>query len=201
MSLKDIWEDLEDKVQGDPDSGSEISVKPINTIADAGIDLENQDPIQSNVQADWNEENPENPAYINNKPTIPSVEGLATVEYVDEELSLKANKSEIYTKSEINNIINPLPITEPPTILEANKEYNFGDVTELALAFPTLANDGDVIYLTFKSGATATTLTIDTTNTTDIEVIPEANCYYDIFAKFNGSVWLVNYSEYLVSEV
>ena len=83
MALKDIWEDLEDKVQGDPDSGSEISVKPINTIAHAVIDIENEQPTQSNVQADWNEENPENPAYINNKPTIPSVEGLASVEYVD----------------------------------------------------------------------------------------------------------------------
>lgn len=33
MSLKDNWVDLENKVQGDPDSGSEISVKPINLIA------------------------------------------------------------------------------------------------------------------------------------------------------------------------
>lgn len=101
MSLKDVWKDLEDKVQGAPDSGSEISVKPINTIAHAVIDLETQDPPQTNVQADWNEENPENPAYINNKPTlsgvatsgsyedlsdkpiIPSIEGLASIEYVD----------------------------------------------------------------------------------------------------------------------
>lgn len=103
-------------------------------------------------------------------------------------------------KSAINSL-RPTPITVIPTTLEANKEYNFGEVSTLSLVFPTIANDGDVIYLTFKSGATATTLTIDTTNTTDIEVIPEANCYYDIFAKFNGSVWLVNYSEYLVSEV
>ena len=99
------------------------------------------------------------------------------------------------------NALNPVPITVIPTTLEANKEYSFGEVSTLSLAFPTIAENGDVIYLTFKSGATATTLAIDTTNTTDIEVIPEANCYYDIFAKFNGSVWLVNYSEYLVSEV
>lgn len=102
---------------------------------------------------------------------------------------------------EIYSAVSPAPITIVPTILEANQRYSFGEVTELALAFPTIANDGDVIYLTFKSGETPTTLTIDTTNTTDIEVIPEANCYYDIFGSFNGSVWLVNYSEYLVSEV
>lgn len=103
--------------------------------------------------------------------------------------------------NEVKNELNPALITSVPTTLEVNKEYSFGEVTELALVFPTIAENGDVIYLTFKSGETATTLTIDTTNTTDIEVIPEANCYYDIFAKFNGSVWLVNYSEYLVSEV
>jgi hypothetical protein len=40
MALKDDWKDLENKVQGDPDSGSEISVEPINKIAHAVIDLE-----------------------------------------------------------------------------------------------------------------------------------------------------------------
>ena len=103
-------------------------------------------------------------------------------------------------KSAINSL-RPTPITVIPTTLEANKEYSFGEVTALSLVFPTIAENGDVIYLTFKSGATAATLTIDTTNTTDIEIVPEPNCYYDIFAKFNGSVWLVDYNEYLVSEV
>ena len=106
MALRDSWEDLKDKVQGDADSGSEISVKPINEIAHAVMELENQEPTQSNVQADWNEENPENPAYINNKPTlsgvatsgnyedlsnkptIPSVEGLASIEYVDDAINI-----------------------------------------------------------------------------------------------------------------
>ena len=64
-----------------------------------------------------------------------------------------------------------------------------------------VANDGDVIYLTFTSGAVATTLTIDTTNTCDIEVIPETNTGYEIYGMFNGSIWIINYSEYTVSEV
>ncbi len=96
--------------------------------------------------------------------------------------------------------LNPTPITTIPTTLESNKKYNFGELTELNLAFPTVANDGDVIYLTFKSGATATALTIDTTNTCDIEVIPEVNTGYEIFGSFNGSIWIVGYSEYTVSE-
>lgn len=201
MALKDSWEDLQDATQGIAGSGDDISVEPINAIAHAVMELENQEPTQSNVQADWNEENPESPAYINNKPTIPSVEGLASVGYVNNELSSKANKSDTYTKTDIDNIINPIPITEAPTTLEANKEYSLGELEELSIVFPSVASKGDVIYLTFKSGAVATTLAIDTTNTTDIEIVPEPNCYYDIFAKFNGSVWLVNYSEYLVSEV
>jgi len=68
------------------------------------------------------------------------------------------------------------------------------------LTFPTTANDGDVIYLTFSSGEKATTLTIDTTNTCDIEIIPEVNTGYEIFGKYNGSIWIINYSEYTVSE-
>ena len=97
--------------------------------------------------------------------------------------------------------LNPKPISIIPTTLKSCQKYNFGEVTELNLAFPTDANDGDVIYLTFKSGATATNLTIDTTNTCDIEVIPETNTGYEIFGMFNGSIWIINYSEYTVSEV
>lgn len=83
MALRDSWKDLQDATEGIAGSGDYMSVGPINAIAHAVIDLENEEPTQSNVQADWNEENPENPAYIKNKPTIPSVEGLASVEYVD----------------------------------------------------------------------------------------------------------------------
>ena len=101
----------------------------------------------------------------------------------------------------VNSLINPTPIIIVPTTLGRNKQYNFGERESLNLAFPTWANDGDVIYLTFKSGATPTALTIDTTNTCDIECIPEANTGYEIFGKYNGSIWIINYSEYTVSEV
>ena len=92
------------------------------------------------------------------------------------------------------------PITTIPTTLSSNKQYNFGEVTSLSLAFPTSAEDGDVVYLTFFSGDSETSLTIDTTNTCDIEVVPETNTGYEIFGKYNGLVWIVNYSEYIVSE-
>jgi hypothetical protein len=102
--------------------------------------------------------------------------------------------------NEIYDGIYQTPITEIPTTLERNKRYNFGEVTELALAFPTIAYDGDVIYATFITGKTATSLTIDTTNTCDIEFIPEVNTGYEVYGTFNDSIWIVNYSEYTVSE-
>ena len=107
---------------------------------------------------------------------------------------------EIPTVEVTKMLINPTPIEDVPSTLEANKQYNFKERTSLSLVFPTFALDGDVIYLTFKSGATPTALTIDTTNTCDIECIPEATTGYEIFGKYNGSIWIINYSEYTVSE-
>lgn len=107
---------------------------------------------------------------------------------------------DIPTVEVTKELINPPPIETVPTTLEPNKQYNFGVVESLSLAFPIRAMDGAVIYLTFKSGATPTALTINTTNTCDIECIPEANTGYEIFGKYNGSIWIVNYSEYTISE-
>lgn len=109
--------------------------------------------------------------------------------------------------NEIYNDIHQEPITEIPTTLEPNKAYNFGFVHTLSLSFPTYANDGDVIYITFfaeSDEGTLPNLVIDTTNTTDIELIPENSTGYEIFAKYNGNAsafgidnyWIVNYSEF-----
>ena len=99
------------------------------------------------------------------------------------------------TKTELR----PTPITSTATAITANNSYNYGEQTELSIAFPTTANDGDVVYITFTSGATATVLTLNTTNTSDIELIPEANTGYEIYAKYNGTIWIVNYSDYTVT--
>ena len=107
----------------------------------------------------------------------------------------------------VKDYINQKPITEIPTTLEPNKAYNFGIVDNLSLSFPTYANDGDVIYITFFAEADEgklPNLVIDTTNTTDIELIPENSTGYEIFAKYNGNAsafgidnyWIVNYSEF-----
>lgn len=52
MALKDTWQDLQDAVVGEPDSGSEISVEPINKIAHAVIDLEENEGGGSSITID-----------------------------------------------------------------------------------------------------------------------------------------------------
>ena len=83
-----------------------------------------------------------------------------------------------------------------PSTLVANTSYNFGEVTELSLSFPTDAIDGDIIYITFTSGVTATNLIVNTTNTSDFELIPEINSGYEIYGKFNGTLWILSDFEY-----
>ena len=48
--------------------------------------------IGEQVQSDWNVTDDQAPDYIKNKPIIPSIEGLATVVYVDQQDALKVNK-------------------------------------------------------------------------------------------------------------
>ena len=93
-------------------------------------------------------------------------------------------------------IDNIKPETTIPDILSPNTSYNFGEVTELSLIFPSDANDGDTIYITFTSGSTATNLVIDVTNTSDFELIPDVNSGYEICAKFNGVLWILSDFEY-----
>lgn len=40
MGLKDNWQDLQDAIAGDPNSGNEMKAKPINDIAHAVMKLE-----------------------------------------------------------------------------------------------------------------------------------------------------------------
>ena len=95
--------------------------------------------------------------------------------------------------------LNAPPIMAVPTTLEANKAYNFGSQQNITIAFPSVANDGDVIYVGFVSRET-TNLVVDTTNTYDFELIPEVNTGYEIYAKCNTDDgiprWIVKYSEY-----
>ena len=94
----------------------------------------------------------------------------------------------------------PTPITVVPTVLEVNTAYNFGSQNAaLTLTFPSIANDGDVIYIGFvcREGLN---LVVDTTNTFDFELVPEKDTGYEIYAKCTTNLgvlrWILKYSEY-----
>lgn len=100
-----------------------------------------------------------------------------------------ATKEELY----------PNTVTVVPTTLVPNTAYNFGSVENLTLSFPTEANDGDVIYVTFRSdGVNPTNLVVNTLNLhDDFDLIPESGLGYEIYAKFIDGFWLAKYSEYV----
>lgn len=102
-------------------------------------------------------------------------------------------------REELQDALYPPTVTDVPTTLAVNTAYNFGSQPNITLAFPTVANDGDVIYVGFVSRET-TNLVVDTTNTFDFELIPEVNTGYEIYAKCTTSLtdpmWIVKYSEY-----
>lgn len=91
-------------------------------------------------------------------------------------------------------------VTDIPTTLEANTAYNFGSQNaSLTLTFPSIANDGDVIYIGFvcREGLN---LVVDTTNTFDFDLVPEKDTGYEIYAKCTTNLgvlrWILKYSEY-----
>lgn len=110
--------------------------------------------------------------------------------------------AEFLTEETVKKILYPKPISRVHNPLRKNTSYNFGEVSDLNLKFPGsyASNDGDVIYLTFTSGSDATTLSIETTNTSDIDLVPEPNAGYEIYAKYNGEIWILGYSEYTIAK-
>ena len=189
-AVRDELNNKVDKVQGKGLSSNDFTDEYVDAINEYAVLIGNNSQLNTNVQD--NLVDAINEVYDN------MVDNDRIAYSVDE---ISDEYLEIPTVEVTKELINPTPVTETATTLKAYKQYNFGEVTTLNLAFPTVATDGDVIYLTFKSGTTPTALTIDTTNTSDIEVIPELNTGYEIFGKYNGEIWIVNYSEYTVSEV
>ena len=146
---------------------------------------------------DWNETNPLKGSFIRNKPDFESLRNDANglvVEVTDIWRAVNLNTEAVH-------MVTAPPITAIPNVLEANKSYNFGTVEELLLVFPTEANDGDVIYITFRSdGLQATNLIVNEINMHDeFDLIPEHGEGYEIYAKYIDGSWLVKYSSYIPS--
>lgn len=80
-------------------------------------------------------------------------------------------------------------------IVLPNTEYYFNELETLDLSFSDNGNLGDMFYITFYSGETATVLTVDSTNAIFEDFVPNANSYVEIMGKWNGSKWLVLFSQ------
>lgn len=88
-----------------------------------------------------------------------------------------------------------------PTTLVRNTEYYLGDISDsITLSFPNDVSHGDYIYINFNA-ISDITLTIDISNTSDIDIVPVSGTNYEIFATYNGSIWILGYNEYTVGEL
>ena len=80
----------------------------------------------------------------------------------------------------------------------ANSEYYYGKLSSLELSFGQ-GNTGDMWYITFTSGETATTLTVDGTDAVFKDFVPDANSVVEICGKWNGSKWVVLFMQTAVA--
>ena len=105
----------------------------------------------------------------------------------------------VNTNADKIDMMEAKPVYKIPSTLKPNTAYNFDIQTNITLSFPSVANDGDVIYVSFQSLGTLN-LVVDTTNTYDFELIPEMNTGYEIYAKYiqiqGVGKWIVKYSGY-----
>ena len=94
-------------------------------------------------------------------------------------------------KQEISQLSKNTIETSIPTQLSKNTDYYVGEQASLNLAFYR-SNDlavGDTIYVNFKSGETATTLT--SSSCVGLEkFVPNANSICEIHAVFDGTNWV-----------
>ena len=75
------------------DINVQVAVDEVNIIANPNNYVVNINRIiGEQVQSDWNQNDDQEPDYIKNKPSIPSIAGLATVVYVDQQDALKVDK-------------------------------------------------------------------------------------------------------------
>ena len=75
------------------DINVQVAVDEVNIIANPNNYVVNINRIiGEQVQSDWDQNDDQEPDYIKNKPSIPSIAGLATVVYVDQQDNLKVDK-------------------------------------------------------------------------------------------------------------
>lgn len=113
------------------------------------------------------------------------IDGLAYQSDIEElQEQIDDIKSNINESTETGIVLTP----------SANSEYYYSELEYMYLAFET-ANLGDMFYITFKSGSTATVLTVDGTNAVFDDFVPSENSYIEIMGKWNGEKWIVLFNQ------
>lgn len=75
--------------------------------------------------------------------------------------------------------------------VQVNTEYFLGTKSSLSITLPSNGTAGDLIYITYDAGSTATTVTISGTYKGLDEIDWNVtNATYELCAMYNGSAWL-----------
>lgn len=169
--LKENLENKQDKEDGKGLSTNDYTTADKNKLASV------ESGANKTVVDDEISEGSENP--VQNKVLASILCDKTDKEYVDNYAEKKMGTSTV-----LNN-----PLT-------ANCNYFFTVDDNFILSFPTEdLTQGDTIYLNFEC-STDVTLIVDTSNTTAIDIIPEANKGYEVFGCWNGDKWVLGYDEY-----
>ena len=114
---------------------------------------------------------------------------LAAAHYTESEAdALLAAKADKHTTVK-NTTSTSITVTA-----QKNTDYIYGELSDLTITWGT-GEDNAEINLTFKSGSTATTLSVSTTGATFASYTPSANCIVHIHAQWYIDKWVVSFHE------
>ena len=140
--------------------------------------------------------------------TNEDIESLGIDDKADKATTLSGyGITDAYTKTEIDNKVNPTVKTALDDPITVNTIYDLGVQTALTITLPS-GQIGDFIQFDFISGETATTLTVNSSSgLVGFDLIPGTNTIYTLYFDWGETGlygtdvtygWRFNYSEYSI---
>lgn len=151
--------------------------------------------IPEQVQADWDETNTSSKAYIQNKPTIPSIDGLATESFVTGYVEEAISEIPEYTAGDYINIDN-----YEINVTGLQPEGDYATHTDLIEAVSAVTGIGDYgqFYATNITGAATmakTKGTIDVTNDGKIKLKQGQSYHVTVRGRYNQTTAANDYGD------
>lgn len=144
--------------------------------------------VQEQVQADWNQSDASEPSYIHNKPTIPSITGLATTGYVDTAVAnVQVDLTGYATEEYVDNSVSGLSVE--------NYDINIHSVNHRGYSTVAPENTIPAYILSKQNGFTY--VEADVSFTSDGVAVLLHDSTIDRTSNGSGSVSLLTYSELL----